>query len=103
MSLTRSEAMSRIEGQRRAIREHISKYENYPYEQDKQFALRTIEICQAEIEKLKRQCNVSIEDSWEDDWTAPYYALKTSALLALRRELIKIKEQEESNDLVKTL
>ncbi len=103
MSLTRSEAMSRIEGHRRAIREHIDKFNNYPYPQDKEFALKTIERCQSEIANLKRQCNVSIEDSWEDYWTAPYYALKISALLTLRRELIKIKEQDESNELIKTL
>ncbi len=103
MPLTRSEAMSRIEGHRRAIREHIDKFERYPYPQDKEFALKTIQRCQNEIANLKRQCNVSIEDSWEDYWTAPYYALKTSALLKLREELIKIKEQEELNDSIKTL
>lgn len=95
MSLTRSQAMSRIEGQRRAIREHIEKFENYPYQQDKEFALRTIRICQDEIEKIKRQCSVSIASSWEDYWSAPYYALDKAELLLLREEIISIIEQEK--------
>ena len=95
MSLTREQAMSRIEGQRRAISEHIEKFENYSYPQDKEFALRTIRICQDEIEKLKRQCNVSIESSWEDYWSAPYYALDKAELLLLREEIISILEQEK--------
>jgi len=95
MSLTRNQALSRIEGQRRAIREHISKFENYPYQQDKEFALRTIRICQNEIEKIKMQCNVSIPSSWEDDWTAPYYALDIASLLFLREEIIQILNQDK--------
>ena len=94
MPLTRSEAMLRIEGQRRAIREHIEKFNRYEYRQDKDFALKTISRCQREIEDLKRKCNVYIESSWEDSWSAPYYALSKEALLALREELMQIKEQE---------
>lgn len=95
MSMTRSQAISRIEGQRRAIREHIEKFENYPYQQDKEFALRTIRICQNEIEKIKMQCNVSISSSWEDSWTAPYYALDIAEILLLREDLIQVIEQNK--------
>ena len=94
MSLTRSQAMLRIEGQRRAIREHIQKFENYPYSQDKEFALRTISICKKKKKKIKRQCNVYIESSWEDSWTAPYYALDMNELLSLREEIVEMIKEE---------
>ena len=68
MGKTREEAMRGIEGQRRAIREHIEKYNSYPHQYDKDFALKTIRRCQGEIRTLKSQCNVSIDSSWEDDW-----------------------------------
>ena len=69
MGKTRHEVMPAIEGQRAAIREHIAKYNNYVYPQDKEFALKTIERCQSNIESLKAQCNQYIESSWEDNWT----------------------------------
>lgn len=102
MTFTRSQAMSRIEGQRRAIREHIGKFENYPHQQDKEFALRTIRICQKEIEDIKRKCNVYIESSHEDSWTAPYYALNSNSLLSVRKDLVDIIEQDKVLN-VKTL
>ena len=68
MGKTRDEAMRAIEGHRRAIREHIDKYNTYPYQYDKDYALKTIRRCQGEIETLKNQCNVYIESSWEDTW-----------------------------------
>ena len=68
MGKTRGEVMPHIEGHRRSIREHIDKYNRYDgyYKQD---ALNTINQIQKEIQKLKDQCNVSIESSWEDYWT----------------------------------
>ena len=69
MGKTRHEIQPKVDAQRRAIREHIEKYKNYAYEQDKRFALDTISRCQSNIADLKRQCNVSIDDSWEDYWT----------------------------------
>ncbi len=69
MGKTRHEVMPQIEGQRAAIREHIEKYNRYVYAQDKEFALKTIERCQDNIERLKAQCNQYIESSWEDSWT----------------------------------
>ena len=58
MSISRSDAISRIESQRAAIREHIEKYERYEHPQDKEFALKTIERCQDEIaSRLKWHIN----------------------------------------------
>ena len=43
----------KLEGQRRAIREHIEKYKRYPDQRDKDFALKTIRNCQEQIKKLR--------------------------------------------------
>lgn len=69
MGKTRHEVMPAIEGNRASIREHIGKYNDYQHSYDKDFALKTIRRCQDNIRDLKRQCNQSIEDSWEDYWT----------------------------------
>ena len=69
MGKKRSEVIPKIEAQRASIREHIDKYERYPNERDKQFALDTIPRCQERIASLKYSCNVSIDSSWEDNWT----------------------------------
>ncbi len=95
MALGKNEALARIEGHRRAIREHIEKFYNYPYRQDKEFALKTIYRCQSEIESLKSRCSVYIESSWEDTWTAPYYALTKEDLIVLRNELASIIESDQ--------
>jgi hypothetical protein len=57
----------KIEGHRRAIREHIDKYHRYPSKQDKDFALKTIQRVQREIADLKRR-NPRIGSSREDTW-----------------------------------
>ena len=69
MGLTRSEAQEKIDAQRETIREHIKKYNDYPYPQDKEFALKTIRRCQENIKNYKRQCNVTINDGYEDYWS----------------------------------
>lgn len=57
----------KIAGHRRAIREHIAKYERYPDDRDKAFALKTIERVQGTIRDLKhRQPRAS--SSYEDTW-----------------------------------
>lgn len=58
---------AKIEGQRRAIREHIDKYARYPHEQDKRTALKTIQNAQRQIESLKRR-NPRLGSSREDTW-----------------------------------
>ncbi len=65
---SRSEAISKIEGQRRAIREHIDKYNRYEVDYDKAYALKTIERCQDEIQNIKNKCESDIPDSYEDYW-----------------------------------
>lgn len=52
MSISRRDAIDRIEGQRSAIREHIDKYYSYPDPIDKEYALKTIYRCQDEIESF---------------------------------------------------
>lgn len=58
---------TKIAGHRRAIREHIAKYERYPAAQDKAFALKTIERAQGTIRDLKRR-QPRASSSYEDTW-----------------------------------
>jgi|HubBroStandDraft_1064217.scaffolds.fasta_scaffold61559_3 hypothetical protein len=57
----------KVDGHRRAIREHIDKYRRYTAQQDKNFALKTIERIQREIADLKRR-NPRIGSAGEDTW-----------------------------------
>ena len=43
----------KIDGQRRAIREHIEKFNRYPMKQDKDFAQKTIRNAQNQIHALR--------------------------------------------------
>ncbi len=65
-----SDEKAKLDGQRRAIREHISKFERSTATQDKRFALKTIENCQREIRALKRR-NPRLGASFEDTWQPP--------------------------------
>lgn len=62
-----SDEEKKVEGHRRAIREHIDKYRRYPDPNDKNFALKTIQRVQGEIAALKRR-KPTIRDSSEDSW-----------------------------------
>lgn len=62
------EIENKIDGHRRAIREHIEKYNNYPHDYDKEFALKTIRRAQASIEELKLKASCYISSSSEDTW-----------------------------------
>ncbi|MDQ6523987.1 hypothetical protein RB608_10265 [Nocardioides sp. LHD-245] len=58
---------TKIAGHRRAIRAHIEKYRRYPADQDKAFALKTIQNAQRQISDLKRRqprASSSSEDTW---------------------------------------
>jgi len=57
----------KLTGQRSAIREHIDKYNNFPAEHDKKFALKTIRNCQKQITKLLKR-HSGWDKSWEDLW-----------------------------------
>ncbi|MEH0931591.1 hypothetical protein [Micromonospora sp. CPCC 205558] len=62
-----SDESDKVDGQRRAIREHIEKYKRFTVPYEKQTALRTIDLAQREISNLKRR-KPSIRHSWEDSW-----------------------------------
>jgi hypothetical protein len=62
-----SDDQHKVDGHRRAIREHIDKYQRYPAKQDKDFALKTIQRIQREIADLKRR-NPRLANSGEDTW-----------------------------------
>ncbi|WP_286928881.1 MULTISPECIES: hypothetical protein [Aeromicrobium] len=61
---------AKIAGQRKAIRDHIAKYERYPAAQDKAFAVKTIERVQDTIRDLKRR-QPRASSSYEDTWKPP--------------------------------
>jgi hypothetical protein len=48
-----SDTKVKIDGHRRAIREHIEKYNRYPMKQDKDYALKTIRNVQTQIQSLR--------------------------------------------------
>jgi hypothetical protein len=58
----------KLDGQRRAIREHIEKYKSYPNPADKNFALKTIRNAQEQIGKILTN-HPHWLGSWEDKWT----------------------------------
>ncbi|MFI5915145.1 hypothetical protein [Dactylosporangium sp. NPDC051541] len=62
-----TDAEKKIQGHRKAVRDHIDKYRRYPDPNDKKFALKTIQRVQGEITSLKRR-KATIRDSWEDSW-----------------------------------
>jgi hypothetical protein len=57
----------KIKGHRKAIAQHIKKYNSYPHQQDKDFALKTIKRVQAIIAELKKEVP-GIEKKEEDSW-----------------------------------
>ncbi len=64
---SRKATETKIMAQRKAIREHIEKYNTYPLQQDKDFALKTIRNVQNNIAKLRAK-QPSIAASYEDTW-----------------------------------
>ncbi len=57
----------KLEGHREAVREHIEKYEEYEDENDKDYALKTIERVQGEIADILAH-HPHWDSSWEDTW-----------------------------------
>ena len=58
----------KLEGQRRAIQEHIVKYKERYIDYEKDFALKTIQRAQKEIADIKRRnpnTSVSPLDTWK--------------------------------------
>lgn len=62
-----SDEKRKVDGHRRAVREHIEKYKRYPSPDDKRTALKTIENAQRHITKLRHR-SPSIASSYEDTW-----------------------------------
>ncbi len=68
MSNPKADAESKVKGHRRAIREHIEKYRKYPHEDDKKFALKTIQRVQTIIAELRKPYLKNIPAAPEDTW-----------------------------------
>jgi len=62
-------ARQELRGQRRAISEHVAKYQRYAQPYEKDFALKTIRSAQAHISRLKSSHpSLAHDSSWEDTW-----------------------------------
>ena len=62
------DAETKLAGQRKAIQDHINKYNVYAHEQDKNFALKTIRNAQQQIEDIKKRnpkTSMSHLDTWK--------------------------------------
>ena len=64
-----AKARKDLDGARGAAREHIEKWRKYPNEQDKGFALKTLDRVQRDIAKLKSDHPSLNSSSPEDTWT----------------------------------
>lgn len=65
-----SRARDKLEGQRRAVREHVEKWQRYTESYDKNTALRTIENAQRHIQNIKSDfSSLRYDNRPEDDWT----------------------------------
>jgi len=62
-------ARDELKGQRRAVADHVNKYQRYTDKTDKDFALKTIRNAQAQITRLRaKHPTLSHDASWEDTW-----------------------------------
>ena len=62
-----SKDRDKLFGQRRAIWEHIEKWKTYPDPRDKDFALKTIRNCQAQVADIRRK-SPQLRPDWIDTW-----------------------------------
>lgn len=62
-------ARQQLEGHRKAVKEHIEKWREYPDPKDKEFALKTIANAQKQIAKLKdAHPSLRSNDDGADSW-----------------------------------
>lgn len=62
-------ARQELQGQRRAISQHVDKYKRYTQSYEKDFALKTIRNAQQQIARLKSaHPSLKHDSSWEDGW-----------------------------------
>jgi hypothetical protein len=65
-----SRSREQIKGHRKAIEDHIDKWHRYTSPQDKQFALKTVQNAQSQIEKLKsRHPSLAVDRDRLDTWS----------------------------------
>jgi hypothetical protein len=64
-----AKARKDLEGARKAVAEHIEKYNRYPAQQDKDTALKTIKNAQGRIRKIKDDHPSLRNNEREDNWT----------------------------------
>ncbi|WP_146082398.1 hypothetical protein [Rathayibacter sp. AY1C5] len=62
-----SQARAKLDGQRRAVREHIEKWKKYPEPYEKEGAWKTIQNAQSHIKKI-RESHSALAASFEDTW-----------------------------------
>lgn len=67
MAENTASARKKLNGHRRAVREHVEKWQRYPDADDKAFARKTIERIQNEIRDL-RQKHPTLDGEPEDTW-----------------------------------
>lgn len=63
-----AKAREQLDGQRRTVREHARKWRDYPAQQDKDFAWKTIQNAQRHIQKLKDDHPSLRSNEREDSW-----------------------------------
>lgn len=61
-------ARTQLEGHRKAVREHTRKHRDYPTQQDKDFAWKTIQNAQSHISKIKSEHPSLNSSESEDTW-----------------------------------
>jgi hypothetical protein len=64
-----AKARKDLEGMRKAVEEHIGKYQSYPDRQDKETALKTIQRVQGDIAATKaKHPSLTNDSSRLDSW-----------------------------------
>lgn len=64
-------AREKLDGQRRAVREHVEKWNRYTEEYEKAGALKTIENAQGHIQKIKSDFPTLNNDNQKEDTWRP--------------------------------
>ena len=59
---------TKLEGQRKAVREHIEKYNTYTIQHEKDYALKTIRNAQKQIANILKK-HPHWAGSYEDTWS----------------------------------
>lgn len=68
MSDNTAQARKKLDGQRATVREHARKHRDYPQQQDKDYAWKTIQNAQSHISRIKSAHPSLNSSSTEDSW-----------------------------------